>query len=77
MPEPEEKNPADELLKVPQSEVAVSVLITQAISSTILQNQIRIIAKLEGKSEEEVGEEVQKKVEANYKKAINSLRKTI
>jgi hypothetical protein len=77
MPEPEEKNPADELLKVPFSEVSKSVILNQAISSTILQLQIRIISNLEGRDLEDVKKEVTEIFEVEAKKTIDNLPKTL
>lgn len=77
MPEPEDKNPADELLKIPFSEISKSVLVNQAITTTIFKLQIRIIAQLEGKEIEEVQKEVNDIFDEVAKKTMDSFNKTI
>lgn len=77
MPSPEEKNPADDLLKVPFSEVTKSVLYNQMLSSTILKLQIRIIAKIESRDVDEVEREVDELLKDIAKKTIDNLPKTL
>ena len=60
MPESQQTNPTNQLFKVPFLEVLNSVILNQAITSTILQLQIRNISNLEGKDIEDVRKEVSK-----------------
>lgn len=76
MPEPE-KNPADDLLKVPFSEVAVAVFNIQAISITNLQLNMRIVAKLEGRDIEDVKKEVGDMLDTNFFNILNKTKKTL
>lgn len=77
MPTPEEKNPADELLKIPFSEVGAYVMTNQAISITNMQLNIRIIAKLEGRDEEDVKKEVGDMLDKNFYNILDKSKKTL
>lgn len=77
MPEEEEYNPMLELIKIPFSETLGSVHIIRALATTLLENQIQIIALLTAKPEKQVRADVLEKLDKELKKIIDTSIKTV
>lgn len=74
---PIEKNPMDDLLKIPFSEVINNIIPTHVYIKVILENQIEILALLQNKQAEEVRIDVMNKLDKSFQETVENMTKTL